>query len=221
MLRRLALAALVAVAAVASPAARGRVSAIGPEHVTLYRDSYGVPHIYGDTPDAAMYAFGYAQAQDHLQQMRQDYLMAAGRLAETVDHPPQPARVGIDGRIDGAHFDPATEADALDRAERQRQRAPVPKPDHFATDQIVAPADDSASVADGQGPLQPLDFDQQADNVADAPVGDRRRQPLQFVNDAAGETQSGFLGDPIRAWSWFSSAVGAVRHYERRIVNWS
>ncbi len=83
MLRRLALAALVAVAAVASPAVRGRVSAIGPEHVTLYRDSYGVPHIYGDTPDAAMYAFGYAQAQDHLQQMRQDYLMAAGRLAET------------------------------------------------------------------------------------------------------------------------------------------
>ncbi len=67
----------------ASPAMRANVSAIGPEHVTVYRDSYGVPHIYGETPAAAMYAFGYAQAQDHLSQMRQDYLMAAGRLAET------------------------------------------------------------------------------------------------------------------------------------------
>lgn len=83
MLRRLALAALVVVAAMASPAVRGRVDAIGPEHATVYRDGFGVPHIYGDTPAAALYAFGYAQAQDHLLQMRQDYLTAAGRLAET------------------------------------------------------------------------------------------------------------------------------------------
>ncbi|MEE8369449.1 MAG: penicillin acylase family protein, partial [Dehalococcoidia bacterium] len=51
-------------------------------NVTVYRDGFGVPHIYGDTAEAAAYALGYVQAQDHLEQMRRNYLTAAGRLAE-------------------------------------------------------------------------------------------------------------------------------------------
>jgi len=82
MLRRLALAAIVAVVVIAAPATHRGVDAAAA-HVTLYRDTYGVPHIYGDTAAAAMYAFGYAQAEDHLSQMRQDYLTAAGRRAES------------------------------------------------------------------------------------------------------------------------------------------
>jgi acyl-homoserine lactone acylase PvdQ len=54
----------------------------GAGDVTVYRDGFGVPHIYGDTPEAAAYALRYVQAQDHLEQMRLNYLTAAGRLAE-------------------------------------------------------------------------------------------------------------------------------------------
>jgi acyl-homoserine-lactone acylase len=51
-------------------------------HVTIYRDEYGVPHIYGDNAEAAAFGFGYAQAEDHLQVMRKDFYQATGRLAE-------------------------------------------------------------------------------------------------------------------------------------------
>jgi acyl-homoserine lactone acylase PvdQ len=50
--------------------------------VTIYRDEYGVPHIYGDTAEATAYGFGYAQAQDHLDAMRKDFYQAMGRRAE-------------------------------------------------------------------------------------------------------------------------------------------
>jgi acyl-homoserine-lactone acylase len=50
--------------------------------VTIYRDGYGVPHIYGDNAEAAAFGFGYAQAEDHLQAMRKDFYQATGRLAE-------------------------------------------------------------------------------------------------------------------------------------------
>ena len=50
--------------------------------MTIYRDEYGVPHVYGDTAEAAAYGFGYAQAQDHIQFMRKDFHYATGRMAE-------------------------------------------------------------------------------------------------------------------------------------------
>jgi len=50
--------------------------------VTIYRDEYGVPHIYGETAAATAYGFGYAQAQDHMQAMRKDFYYATGRMAE-------------------------------------------------------------------------------------------------------------------------------------------
>jgi len=33
---------------------------------TLYRDTWGVPHVYADTEAAGYYALGYAQAEDRL-----------------------------------------------------------------------------------------------------------------------------------------------------------
>jgi acyl-homoserine lactone acylase PvdQ len=50
--------------------------------VTIYRDEYGIPHIYGDNAEAAAFGFGYAQAEDHLEVMREDFYQATGRLAE-------------------------------------------------------------------------------------------------------------------------------------------
>ena len=82
---RLFLLAMLALAVGAASPSSGfpSVRAAIPEHATVYRDEYGVPHIYGDSAAAASFAFGYVQAQDHLSQMRRNYLTAAGRLAET------------------------------------------------------------------------------------------------------------------------------------------
>ncbi len=50
--------------------------------VTIYRDEYGIPHIVGENEEAVMYGFGYAQAEDHLEDMIINYLTATGRLSE-------------------------------------------------------------------------------------------------------------------------------------------
>lgn len=50
--------------------------------VTIYRDNYGVPHIVGETEQAAFFGYGYAQAEDHLEEMMIQYRDAQGRRAE-------------------------------------------------------------------------------------------------------------------------------------------
>jgi len=52
------------------------------ENVTVYRDDYGVPHIYAETLPGAAFAAGYSQAEDRLEQLLQNYRLAAGTLAE-------------------------------------------------------------------------------------------------------------------------------------------
>ncbi len=51
---------------------------------TLYRDTWGVPHIYADTLADAAFAAGYAQAEDRLQDLYINVRMATGRLAEVA-----------------------------------------------------------------------------------------------------------------------------------------
>jgi acyl-homoserine-lactone acylase len=55
--------------------------------VTLYRDAWGVPHIQAGNPRALAFAFGWAQAEDHLEPMLLAYRMAAGRAAEVLGEP--------------------------------------------------------------------------------------------------------------------------------------
>ncbi len=50
--------------------------------VTIYRDTYGVPHIVGETVEAAFFGYGLAQAEDHLERMMLQYRDAQGRRAE-------------------------------------------------------------------------------------------------------------------------------------------
>lgn len=52
--------------------------------VTIYRDTWGVPHIYGRSERAVAFAFGYAQAEDRLEALLKNYLMAEGRMAEAL-----------------------------------------------------------------------------------------------------------------------------------------
>lgn len=48
----------------------------------IFRDAYGVPHVYGQTDLDTAFGFGYAQAQDHLLDMILNFKQAKGELSE-------------------------------------------------------------------------------------------------------------------------------------------
>jgi acyl-homoserine lactone acylase PvdQ len=49
--------------------------------LVVYRDSYGVPHIYAPTVEAGLYAMGFTQAEDRLEELLKNYLRALGEMA--------------------------------------------------------------------------------------------------------------------------------------------
>jgi acyl-homoserine-lactone acylase len=49
---------------------------------TVYRDEYGIPHIYAPTLEDAAFAMGYAQAEDRLEELLKNYRRASGTMAE-------------------------------------------------------------------------------------------------------------------------------------------
>ncbi len=51
-------------------------------HVTITRDTWGIPHIHGKTDADAVFGFLYAQAEDDFPRIELNYLNALGRLAE-------------------------------------------------------------------------------------------------------------------------------------------
>ena len=52
--------------------------------VTLYRDEWGVPHVYADHPRALGFGLGYAEAEDHAEPIQFAYRMVRGRLAAVL-----------------------------------------------------------------------------------------------------------------------------------------
>ncbi|MBI3504208.1 MAG: penicillin acylase family protein [Proteobacteria bacterium] len=50
--------------------------------VTIIRDTYGVPHVYGKTDADAVFGFIYAQAEDDFNRIEMNFINASGRLAE-------------------------------------------------------------------------------------------------------------------------------------------
>ncbi len=50
--------------------------------VTIIRDTYGVPHIYGPTDASVVFGHAYAQAEDNFEQLEYNVLYALGRSAE-------------------------------------------------------------------------------------------------------------------------------------------
>jgi len=54
------------------------------EQVTIYRDSYGIPHIDAANDQAAAFGFAYAQAEDFFWQIEDSYLQGIGRYAEVA-----------------------------------------------------------------------------------------------------------------------------------------
>jgi acyl-homoserine-lactone acylase len=51
------------------------------DRVVIRRDTFGVPHITGETEAAAAFGFGYAQAEDHAAEMAKRFLAARGDAA--------------------------------------------------------------------------------------------------------------------------------------------
>src|SRR5580765_3952284 len=49
--------------------------------VTIYRDDFGVPHIYAATQEGGLYASGWAQAEDRLEEVLKNYLRGTGEMA--------------------------------------------------------------------------------------------------------------------------------------------
>ncbi len=52
--------------------------------VEIQRDRYGIPHIFAQRDEDAMFALGYVHAQDRLWQMEMNRRIGAGRLAEIL-----------------------------------------------------------------------------------------------------------------------------------------
>jgi acyl-homoserine-lactone acylase len=52
------------------------------DNVTIYRDDFGVPHIYGKSDADAVFGLLYAQCEDDFKRVERNYISAIGRLAE-------------------------------------------------------------------------------------------------------------------------------------------
>src|SRR4028118_2208585 len=50
--------------------------------VTIYRDTFGVPHIYGRSDASVVFGLMYAQAEDNFWQLEEDHINKLGRASE-------------------------------------------------------------------------------------------------------------------------------------------
>src|SRR5450631_2943824 len=80
-MKRLALLVPLAVAWALSAATVNHPAEIA-RSVTIYRDTYGVPHIYGPTDASCVFGYAYAQAEDNFWQVEDSYIRALGRASE-------------------------------------------------------------------------------------------------------------------------------------------
>ena len=85
MTRRFLPPAAVLVAVAALSCGRQSIELPSPDRLAsqsiIRRDTYGIPHILAETEEAAAFAFGYAQAEDHAAEIGRRYLSARGEEA--------------------------------------------------------------------------------------------------------------------------------------------
>ncbi|MYM37720.1 penicillin acylase family protein [Duganella qianjiadongensis] len=80
--RRLAVALLCATACAHTYAAEPAAIPPAAKRVTILRDTWGIPHVYGKTDADAVFGLMYAQAEDDFKRVERNYINAMGRLAE-------------------------------------------------------------------------------------------------------------------------------------------
>lgn len=81
--------------------------------VTIYRDTWGVPHVHGRTDADAMFGMAYARAEDRFPETEPFYIQALGRSAE------------VQGE-DGVGWDIFVRAFELERRGREEYRQATP-----------------------------------------------------------------------------------------------
>ena len=59
-------------------------SQINPEDITIVRDTFGTPHIYGKTDAHTAYGLAWAHAEDDFNNLQKMIAMSRGRLAEII-----------------------------------------------------------------------------------------------------------------------------------------
>ena len=57
---------------------------INPQDVTIVRDQWGVPHIFGKTDADAAYGLAWTHAEDHFETVQQVYLLSKGMLGRVL-----------------------------------------------------------------------------------------------------------------------------------------
>jgi acyl-homoserine-lactone acylase len=105
--RILPAAALVLLALVPGCGPR-RIGTLDPDRLAgqavIRRDEFGVPHILATSEEAAAFAFGYAQAEDHAEEIGRRYIRARGQEALHF------GRSGVENDFQIHHFDNLAEA---------------------------------------------------------------------------------------------------------------
>jgi acyl-homoserine lactone acylase PvdQ len=51
-------------------------------NVTIIRDSWGIPHVYGKTDADAVFGLMYAQCEESFERVERNYIEKLGRLSE-------------------------------------------------------------------------------------------------------------------------------------------
>src|SRR5262245_62655194 len=87
LIRMAAFAALLVALVTQSPLSRGAAAQNTAlekiaRSVTIYRDNWGAPHVYGPTDASVIFGFLYAQAEDNFWQIEDSYIQALGRASE-------------------------------------------------------------------------------------------------------------------------------------------
>ncbi|MGA9347785.1 MAG: penicillin acylase family protein [Anaerolineae bacterium] len=99
------------------PASNGTIKVAGLEsQVEVYRDGWGIPHIYASNPHDLFFAQGYVHAQDRFWQMEFWRRVGSGRLAEILGESALDSDRFI--RTLGWHRTAAQELELLDNGER-------------------------------------------------------------------------------------------------------
>lgn len=81
--------------------------------VTIYRDTYGVPHVFGKTDATTVFGFAYAQAEDYFWLLEDNYIRAIGRASEVYG----------EQTLDSDRLNSALEIPKLAQAEYRRMDA--------------------------------------------------------------------------------------------------
>ena len=81
-MKRVSLAIFILVAILSPTHLVARAVAPSKGEATIYRDEFGIPHIFADTLENASYAVGYAQAEDRLEELLKNYRKALGTMSE-------------------------------------------------------------------------------------------------------------------------------------------